>query len=1003
MRNLYLILIFLVSLPSIISAQVANDVCSDAIELTNLVSWCSDVNAFSNVNAQDEGLIDKPFCFFDTPNNNDVWFTFTAIGNTVNITVTGNVETNQQGVGGTLEKPNIALYSGSCGQLTEIECVGDGIGVNSVNTLGGPLSVGATYYIRISAQDDLDGTFQLCINNYNSVPAPSGDCEPGVILCDKSPFSVEKVSGAGNNPNEINDVFCGGGNPVSEFATSWYKWTCDVAGSLTFTLTPLNPADDLDFYLYRLPNGIDDCGEKILLRSMSSGEQGGSPFPDWEPCTGPTGLNLTDPDVNENCGCDDGDNNFLAGINMDAGASYALVISNFSNSGSGFSIDFGGTGTFLGPSANFNATPETICVGQSITFTDESAYVGNLIGWAWNFGADAQTPTASGQGPHTVTFDRPGVKGIQLSVEAERGCIVTATVPILVECCSDHFTTDGFTSDITCPGTNTGSIDLEVRSNYPPLSYNWSNGEVREDIFGLEAGSYTVSIVDDVGCDTEVSFNIESPPEFAFDTLVTMPTCNGGTDGAVQLQVSGGTPGYEYNWQNSGFGPDNTLSNISQGDYQVVVRDQNNCETEMLLPVRELQLILDPMANAITPPSCFGFSDGIIELDIANGLPAYTYNFNDGNGFVNNNIKNNLAAGTYTVNVQDANLCEGEFLFTIEDHPPLELGFDPTDVSCFGLTDGEVTALPIGGVGDYTYTWNNNVNGPTLEALPAGDYTVTVLDGNGCEINGLVTLTQPNPLFIDVVDVEDNICFGYEGGVVNVQGSGGTGPYEYSLDGLVFQASSFFGQLPAGTYDFTVLDALGCTETVEATVNQPPELIVDAGEDQTIELGYSTTIRAQPSDPIVTYSWTPNGEDIFNCLFGDCQSAEVMPLNSTVFEATVMDVTGCIATDSVRVAVIKNRPVYIPNAFSPNTDGPNDRFTVYAGPAVESVQSLKVFDRWGNQVFDQGEFAPNDESMGWDGTYNGRVMNSAVFVYLAEVRFIDGLVVQFKGDVTLVK
>ena len=101
--------------------------------------------------------------------------------------------------------------------------MGDGIGNNTVNTLGGPLSVGSVYYIRISAQDDFEGTFQLCINNYNSVPAPSGDCEPGVILCDKSPFSVEKVSGSGNNPNEITNVFCGNGLPVSEYATSWYN------------------------------------------------------------------------------------------------------------------------------------------------------------------------------------------------------------------------------------------------------------------------------------------------------------------------------------------------------------------------------------------------------------------------------------------------------------------------------------------------------------------------------------------------------------------------------------------------------------------------------------------------------------------------------------------------------------------------------------------------------------------------------------------------------------
>ena len=1002
MRNLYIFFCLLVSFASTVSAQVANDICSDAIELTNLVSWCSQPAAFSNVNAQDEATLDKPFCFFDTPNNNDVWFTFTAIGNTVNIAVTGNFQTNQQGVGGTMEQPNIALYSGDCDELTEIECVGDGVGVNSVNTLGGPLSVGATYYIRVSAQDDQDGTFQLCINNYNSVPTPSADCEPGVILCDKSPFSVEKVSGAGSDPNEITDVFCGGGR-IDEDASSWYKWTCDQAGSLTFTLTPLNPADDLDFYLYRLPNGIDDCSGKILMRSMSSGETGGSPFPDWEPCTGPTGLNLTDPDVNEDCGCQTGDNNFLAGINMDAGASYALVINNFSNSGSGFSVEFGGTGTFLGPTADFNATPETICVGQTITFTDESSFVGSLVGWAWNFGADAETPTASGQGPHTVAFHRPGLKGIQLSVEAERGCIVTRTIPIQVECCSDHFTTDGIASDLVCPGTNSGSIDLEVRSNYPPLTYNWSNGEVREDIFDLAAGDYTVSVVDDVGCETEVAFVVDSPPEFQFDTLVTMPTCNGGTDGAVQLQVSGGTPGYEYNWQNMGFGPDNTLSNISQGDYALVVRDQNNCETAMLLPVRELELTLDPMADAINPPSCFGFSDGSIEIDIGNGLPAYRYNFNDGNGFVASNVKNNLAAGTYLVNVEDANLCKGQFELIIEDHPPLELGFDPINISCFGLSDGEVTALPSGGVGDYSYVWSNSAQTPEQDGLPAGDYTVTVLDGNGCEIEGVITLTQPNQLFLDVVDVLDNICFGDEDGVVEVLGTGGTGPYEYSVDGITFQASTSFGQLPAGTYDFTVLDALGCSETVAATVNQPAELTVDAGEDQSIELGYGTTIRAQPNDPDVTYSWTPNGEDIFRCLFSDCQSGEVMPLNSTVFEVTVMDLTGCVATDSVRISVIKNRPVYIPNAFSPNGDGPNDRFTVYAGPAVEGIQSLKVFDRWGDLVFERGDFAPNDESIGWDGMFNGRMMNSGVYVYLAEVRFIDGFVVRFKGDVTLVK
>ena len=109
MRNLYLILTFSLAGTPFLSGQVTNDVCSTAIELTDLVSWCSQPAAFSNINAQDEAEVEKPFCFFDTPINKDVWFSFTAIGNTVNVAVTGKVESNQQDVGGSIEKPNIAL------------------------------------------------------------------------------------------------------------------------------------------------------------------------------------------------------------------------------------------------------------------------------------------------------------------------------------------------------------------------------------------------------------------------------------------------------------------------------------------------------------------------------------------------------------------------------------------------------------------------------------------------------------------------------------------------------------------------------------------------------------------------------------------------------------------------------------------------------------------------------------------------------------------------------
>ena len=112
---------------------------------------------------------------------------------------------------------------------------------------------------------------------------------------------------------------------------------------------------------------------------------------------------------------------------------------------------------------------------------------------------------------------------------------------------------------------------------------------------------------------------------------------------------------------------------------------------------------------------------------------------------------------------------------------------------------------------------------------------------------------------------------------------------------------------------------------------------------------------------------------------------------------------GCVAFDDVTIFVVKNRPVYIPNGISPNGDGINDGFTLFTGPAALQIQSLKIFNRWGGLVYIGKDLPPNEPSLGWDGTFKGQPVNPGVFVYLAEVAFIDGEVVEYKGDVTVVR
>ena len=199
-------------------------------------------------------------------------------------------------------------------------------------------------------------------------------------------------------------------------------------------------------------------------------------------------------------------------------------------------------------------------------------------------------------------------------------------------CCDDHFQVDGVVSDVLCPGDGNGGIDLSTVNNFAPYNYIWSNGANSEDLTGVEPGEYTVTISDQATCETVRSFTVGGPPAFTFDTIITMPTCDGGTDGTLTLQVAGGTPGYEYSFGGGPFQASNTLTDISIGNYNVVVRDANGCESIQDIEVNELVLELDPLVASIQEPRCNGESNGRISVNIDNGQGPYEYDFNLGSG-----------------------------------------------------------------------------------------------------------------------------------------------------------------------------------------------------------------------------------------------------------------------------------------------------------------------------------------------------------------------------------
>ena len=994
-----LLAITLIIFSTFLVAQPANDECSDAIQITDVTNWCSATGEYTNANATASGF-NPASCFSNA--NNDVWFTFTTVATDVTITIVGEVPIAP---GGTLNNPSVALYAGDCDlTISELNCEADLINNNIIELYRGGLTVGETYYIRVNGRSNNTGSFQLCINNFNPPVEPGSDCSSASFLCDTSPFTLQSVIGGGADPNEAEGTCLDGGADNTETNSTWFIWTAANNGLLSFTLTPNNPEDDLDFIVYELVG--NNCSNKQVLRCMASGDFGTS----GPPCMGPTGLANGFTDTEELIGCNPGDDNFLAPLQMEIASTYALMVNNFTSTGNGFSLTFGGTGQFVGPNAQFSDdVTGTVCAGESITFTDNSSFnVGSITTREWNFGLGAVPQTATGLGPHTVEFTQPGDISVVLRLETDLGCAVSHVVDYTIDACCDGVNEmfSSFTqTNLDCADDLNGAIDVSVSGGTPPFEFIWSTGDTSEDLDNLLPGNYLVTISDQIGCETIFDIDVDGPPQFQYEDMIINPTCGGGTDGAINLDVNGATPPYSFEWTRNGApfgGNTEDLIDIPIGDYNVIITDANNCQIIRDFAVNELELVLDPDASIVSP-TCNGANDGTIQLDILNGLPPYEFDLNDGNGFTSNAIIQNVSAGIITVTVRDANMCTGNIELEITEPDLLEVTLDGMDISCFGSSDGTIDATAIGGTVPYDYDWTPmQTNTPSLTDLNAGDYTLSITDSNGCTATAMTTITEPAPVSIDSITSIDNACFGGSAGQLTVFASGGSPPFQYSIDGVNFQDSPTLTNLPSGTTTVTIRDVFGCDFSTESNISQPFELIVDAGNDVEIDLSFSTELNAVLTNSTIehTIEWTPPTG--LSCI--DCFSPTAEPPVTTTYLATITTIEGCTASDSVRVTVNDVRPVYIPNIFSPNFDGANDTFTAFGGQAATLIREFRVYDRWGGLVYTATDLDPNNLSVGWDGTAsNGREVAQGVYAYHIRMEFFDGEIFDYEGDVMVVR
>ncbi|GIV33136.1 MAG: hypothetical protein KatS3mg031_0671 [Chitinophagales bacterium] len=528
---------------------------------------------------------------------------------------------------------------------------------------------------------------------------------------------------------------------------------------------------------------------------------------------------------------------------------------------------------------------DVICFGESngaISLTVS----GGTAPYTFNWSNGATTTAVSGlaAGVYAVT------------VTDAQGCTLTRNVTILQP---DNLTASLTQSNVRCNGYSDGAINLSVSGGTMPYSYNWSNGDTTQDLSGLSAGSYTVTVTDAQHCSATTSTTISQPDVLSAMVAKTDVRCNGGADGAIDLTVTGGVSNYTFNWSNGASTED--LSQISAGAYTVTVTDAYNCTTTATAVIYEPDLL--SLSVAQTDVSCNGYADGAIDLTVTGGTGPYASIWSTG---ATTEDINGLTAGSYSVTIADAHNCSAAATITIAQPAQLMLTFAKTDVSCHGGNGGSVDMTVYGGTMPYAFVWSTGDTTEDISSLSAGTYVVTVTDMHNCVQSGSITVGQPAALSATwtVTNVQ---CYGGSDGAISLTVSGGTMPYAFLWsDSSVTEDLS---GISAGTYSVTITDAHACSTTAVVPVHESDSLSITLAVTNTsCSGGKDGAIDATVTGgtPPYSYQWNTGAT-----------TEDITGLAAFYFSLTVTDSKGCSKSKGVsvgqpqpiQIALVSNTPV----------------------------------------------------------------------------------------------
>jgi len=689
--------------------------------------------------------------------------------------------------------------------------------------------------------------------------------------------------------------------------------------------------------------------------------------------------------------------------------------------------------------------------GDSINLTASFTNNNGAFTYSWNNGKKDQQikvlPTTKTTYTVTVT-NQNGCSG-------SNNIVINISPAIDVEIIADK-------TDI-CPNCDSINLTANFINNNGVFTYLWNNGKKDQQIKVLPTATstYIVTVTNQNGCSDSDNVVIYIFPMIKIKSVIQNISCTAENDASISITGTGGTPPYSYIWDNG----DTTTSidNLSEGNYEITIKDKNNCETKKSYTISKFKSTVTSF-----DASCHNTCNGSVNIKTVGGVAPYKYIWSNGADTTAN--INNLCSGNYSVTVYDAKACSNQFDITINFKSYLKVDIESENVKCNGNKTGKIKLTAKDGAPDYQYIWKDGINGKERDTLPAGLYYFTVYDNNGCQLDSSVQINEAEKLSIKFANIKQSSCYDSCNGELKVNANGGVSPYKYYWNNNSHNDS--ITALCAGVYKITIKDKNNCVASSYFTLEKPTPLYIETILTNSNCIGDcdgNASVIVKGGTAPYSFVWS-NGDN----------SQTVTHLCPNVYNITVSDSKNCNIKSSVQININSTNPkidikadktlivrgsstnlhlnkLNLYSYKSVNNDDINqtDVFNPIVNPTISKYYYALLTDQYNCSFIDSirieviepdceepyiyvpSAFTPNgdnqndilyfrsnnvldfhfsvfdrwgekvfetyNQSIGWDGTYKDEALPQSVYVYYYELTCPNGYKLFKKGNITLMR